>query len=635
MKYYYKLFLLLFTLIILSHFYINNDVQDFDTASSKYYDRDSEFLINTSNCKIENFNPYSVELKQFVYKMNPISCSDKELISKIIVEDDQAILRINSSLFSSYSYFNVSCCYSNITRDLTADVPDDTLIYSECQPITANDTVVTSDLIRVECSNMLQTVYSNVHQIVVNLRRMPVEEDITKNAPSILMIGFDGISRLNLMRTMPKTTDYLYSNDWINLKGLNKVADNTFPNLMAVLTGMDLDNPKDLCNPRKKGALDECPFIWKTFKQFNYTTAFAEDTPEIATFNYMKDGFQNAPTDLYLRPYFLSGQTLSSSIHCFRYYCTGLEKTANRMFNLIKDYQRLLADRPKFGFFWLNTFSHDRLNCPSTMDEETVQFFQSIMQEGLLDNTIVFFFSDHGFRFGKIRLTHVGYTEERLPYFYMWLPKNKFPKEYKALRDNSNKLISHYDIYLTLQDILSFTFPGYVGKPSKACPKCVSLFDKVPENRTCEDAGIDSYWCSCVKYHPINKDTEIVRKIALFLVEKINNMITADKDASRCAFYLLDQIVNAQSRKLQQTNEENYLVVFHTFPLATFEATVKVTYLGPGNPVFELVESISRLDRYGPWTYCVPHSSIRKYCYCRSVFMQITNVLCNNFFCLI
>lgn len=42
------------------------------------------------------------------------------------------------------------------------------------------------------------------------------------------------------------------------------------------------------------------------YKKKGYKTLLAEDAPEIATFNYLKRGFDEPPTDYYLRPFGLA-----------------------------------------------------------------------------------------------------------------------------------------------------------------------------------------------------------------------------------------------------------------------------------------------------------------------------------------
>lgn len=40
---------------------------------------------------------------------------------------------------------------------------------------------------------------------------------------SVLMLSIDSISRLNLIRALPKTAQHLYNNEWFELQGYNKV----------------------------------------------------------------------------------------------------------------------------------------------------------------------------------------------------------------------------------------------------------------------------------------------------------------------------------------------------------------------------------------------------------------------------
>lgn len=69
------------------------------------------------------------------------------------------------------------------------------------------------------------------------------------------------------------------------------MGDNTFPNLMAVMTGLNQSDAYSVCEPTKPGKLDECPFVWHDFREAGYATSYAEDEVSISTFNYRKEGF--------------------------------------------------------------------------------------------------------------------------------------------------------------------------------------------------------------------------------------------------------------------------------------------------------------------------------------------------------
>lgn len=90
-----------------------------------------------------------------------------------------------------------------------------------------------------------------------------------KNKYNVIIIGLDAVSRLNFHRQMPKTIDYLQNLGAIEYHGYNKVADNTFPNLIPILSGMNVEELTNSCWPSEKDYFDNCTkyFVWSKFQK--------------------------------------------------------------------------------------------------------------------------------------------------------------------------------------------------------------------------------------------------------------------------------------------------------------------------------------------------------------------------------
>lgn len=306
---------------------------------------------------------------------------------------------------------------------------------------------------------------------------------------------------------MPETKKYLKDNDWFEMEGYNKVFENSFPNGMAFLTGFNQSDAKLICKPEEMYGLDNCPMIWKLFEEGGYATAYGEDEPEMATFNWRKKGFVNPPTDYYEKPAMDAAvKFLKAKEKSGLSLCHGFKFAAEYISDYGIDYAELYKGRPYFGFFWVNSFSHNELSDPSGMDLWMASKLREIERKGILEDSIVIFMADHGLRVGEIQKLEIIQYEDRLPMMHFSLPKQfqrEHPEIVKNLRINKNRLTNHYDLHMTLKHILQLSgrAPANVTGAT-GCPKCRSLFEEIPLNRCCEDTGIPDRWCTCNKYIP-------------------------------------------------------------------------------------------------------------------------------------
>ena len=108
--------------------------------------------------------------------------------------------------------------------------------------------------------------------------------------------------------------------------------------------------------------------------------------------------------------------------------------------------------------------THNEPNNASYADLPVHSLLEKLFDNNLMDDTILFLFSDHGIRYGDIRTTASGTYEERLPFLYIHLPKNyKTPEIHNNLVINSHRLTTPYDIYATLIHIVQGKLLSQLG----------------------------------------------------------------------------------------------------------------------------------------------------------------------------
>lgn len=501
------------------------------------------------------------------------------------------------------------------------------------------------EFVHVECfaQGVKLPIYKDVHFVVQRkssvLKRLDHLKSDASASPtaidssftSVLMVGIDSISRLNLLRAMPNTAQHLYDSGWFEMRGYNKMGDNTYPNLMAILTGYNNSWAWDKCIPWEEGALDKCPFIWKEYSQAGFVTGYIEDEPEIGTFNYRKKGFSTPPTDFYGRAGMIAAERkLPKVMHTNLAVCLGERSAADYVYHYGFDITETFKKEGTFGLYWTNSFSHNDLNAPSLMDGHVKSYLIELEERNILNDTIVVFFSDHGLRFGPVRKLMTGWMEERLPFLFFWLPptfREKHPEIVDALKVNKNRLTNPYDLHLTLKHILQLSgrrktnHDGVEKDVAMGCENCQSMFREVSNDRSCDDIGIAPHWCTCANYQPIDRESKLVKQALNFAIEFLNQDIKARLNGTTkpnggplCAHLRLSRI-DFVGEATQNEDSSDILISFETKPGgAEFETTIRhfVT-----EDRFEMTGSISRLNTYaGSHSKCVSDEHLKMYCEC-------------------
>lgn len=170
--------------------------------------------------------------------------------------------------------------------------------------------------------------------------------------------------------------------------------------------------------------------------------------------------------------------------------------------------------------------------------------------------------------------------------------------------------------------------------------RAISLLKPVPKERTCADAYIEPHWCSCLSLQYLDTSSELVKRAANAVVDKIN--IYTSEERRLCQILTLSNVTWAgklQPRKTllkfkQNRDLDGYLAdLSSTSTKITKDLYQLQIHVNPGNSIFEAslthnlftnqlsvnITDVSRINMYGNQARCImdKNPDLRKFCYCR------------------
>ncbi|EFN88497.1 uncharacterized protein LOC105191780 [Harpegnathos saltator] len=582
-------------------------------------------------CKLPQLNVSSPEIMKFIHDVPSLSCGSEDWVT---VEGSRLVITDKAQT----KYGQITCIFSEIIR--TDDYNTKLL-----EGIEADDfyTLENSDFAEVRCKSKRGDVW---HSMLAGVKHDPRvrKQHNWANVPqtglklNVLMFGFDSLSRNTFIRKLPKTYHFIKQQlDALVLEGYNIVGDGTPQALIPILTGkIELELPETRKRMgHKANYVNVYPMIWNKYKEHGYITGFMEDVPHIGTFTYRLKGFNEQPTHHYMRTYYLAA---SPYFKTYKEFCVAGTPRHMVMMNYIKTIFNIYKKQPKFVFGFHGELSHDSYNDIGVVDDDLYSWVKNLHDFGHLNNTILILMSDHGHRFAEIRNTLQGKQEERLPFFSFIFPpwfKQVHPHAYANFVYNTQYLTSPFDVHKTLENVLNFNTP----KDGDRRQRAISLFDKIPLDRTCADAFIEPHWCACLGWQEILTDDINVIAAVNYFVQFLNNYTVDHRDI--CEILHLNEILWAAkliptkglldfrksgdqdgfvgdfSAKTKVTTEIYQVKVRTTPGKALFEASI--THDLMKNTFHTKISDVSRINMYGSQARCVENSlfHLRKYCYCK------------------
>lgn len=328
-------------------------------------------------------------------------------------------------------------------------------------------------------------------------------------------------------------------------------------------------------------------------------------------------GFKDPPVDHYGRTLWLKHGGA----------CLGSQPQYQVQLKYMKSFMKSYPGKRKFGFTFFSELCHRSPSLVSAADSGLVAFFNSLKDENLLNDTMFITMSDHGARFAQLRQSLQGKLEYRLPFLSVTFPswfKRKYPSHVAEMFKNTRIITTPFDLHATFRHLL--TFPD---KPlSESGGVGQSLFEPLPLNRTCKDAGIQEQYCACLKWQAVDISHPHVAKAAKVSLNYINELLRSyHMTDTLCHQLQLKAILEAyqkmpirESQNLISNNGGNgtcsYQINFQTTPGdGVFEAFLRRNTYGD----FNIYGEIDRVNLYGDQPSCIAKKLpyMRPYCLCK------------------
>ncbi|CAH0388813.1 unnamed protein product [Bemisia tabaci] len=627
-------FIFLCSLAIVTIYHVQKEIFRPRLERLVYYEG-TESPEESVTCRFPILHPFEKSILHLISVAPPVRCPQRNLVLTQIDRDGR--LGFNRTALQLLGYdedaSSLDCYYQEISR---APEDDFNVIYGEKVPLTDTH-IPTEDFIYVECDHRLTRipVYRNFHAYA---RRHPSVRRFKDDLElGVSVIGIDSMSRLNFMRQLSES--YRLLTERMNatvMLGFNKVGENTWPNVMAMLTGRE--SP-----PYPHNSYQGWPFIWNEFREAGAATIYAEDLPEFNMFDYLASGIKEQPTLHYMRTFWLAVEA-SFLYKTSATYCLGPTPKHIIFFDYLLSFLRAYKDSPVFMFSLFNELSHDYVNTVGALDGDLTALLRTGLEEGLFNRSVVIVLGDHGNRIDPIRVTFVGRIEDRMPMVSVvvpeWFPR-VYPEWKTRLARNRKRFTASHDLFATFRDVLAtlthdpntlnrnertpaenqefLSLRHLLGPLRTEAPHLfdfftqdthgISLFQTIPEDRDCPAAGVPPIFCTCEENKKdVDVDDAQCHDAAQKVVDHFNSVVLRNL-TTLCARQTLKQVIFCRRSPSLAMD----LTIATEPGGGIFEATTSRQGLGPDIP---------RINTYGSQANCLPRATLaaapilKGVCYC-------------------
>jgi hypothetical protein len=181
--------------------------------------------------------------------------------------------------------------------------------------------------------------------------------------------------------------------------------------------------------------------------------------------------------------------------------CFSGKPVAEHLFDYGRKFLSTYADDDKFLWFSIQEGHEPKLLRVETLDESLHKFLDFVLMKFSNSRTIINLIADHGLGYGDYWTgSEYAKSQEKRPMWMMLVApalagSPSFRSHMDQARKNEGRLVTPFDVYATMQHILSH--PGPI--PSFSSDRR-SIFQPLPADRTCHSLKVPPEWCTCTLF---------------------------------------------------------------------------------------------------------------------------------------
>ena len=359
--------------------------------------------------------------------------------------------------------------------------------------------------------------------------------------PSFNLVLIDALSRAHFLRTLPKTVQLLRSlaekdDDGVEVFEFFRyhiVGSVTIANMPQMLGAYPAD---DVTYWSKGSQCAECDENWlnRRLKKRGYVTMESTERHNMFFHHKINAGDELGYDHFYDFSSCFLGYTEdpNTPVTALGRCMNNNESIDELTFKYTTQFLQNYAPLPRFSYTHIQTAHEPTFQVVQTLDEILPSHLNSID----LSSMFTFITADHGMSYGDFALSYYGQLEYKLPVLYLLAPSKFLTDEMRTnLKANSQSLVTGFDIYATINSLSSET--DRVEPPQRPAGKeftGIPLYERIPRERTCEEAGIQTKYCICTNWEEVSKFEQAshevsnqVRRGVIKGIETINELAQA------------------------------------------------------------------------------------------------------------